>query len=281
MPPIFRHMIYLHTALPAEARALIDRYRLRAVHTDAPFRLYAGERARLVVSGVGKIATAAAVAYAQARFADEKADEKGPWLNIGIAGHAQAAIGSAFVAHKIVDITTGKTFYPFFGRETSCRSTCIYSVDQPTEDYAEDGAFDMEASAFVATAQRFVPAELAHSFKVVSDNPQSSWRNIKRGQVQEWIGQHLSTIDALIELLVKQSAQWHEQRACPPHFNSSLERWHFTVSQQYRLRRLLQQWHALSPEKSPWQDDAQLLKKASCALDYLAQRIADPALAPF
>lgn len=281
MPPILMSMIYLHTALPAEARPLIDRYHLRAVYSDSPFRLYAGASARLVVSGVGKVATAAAVAYAQARFADEPA----PWLNIGIAGHARAAIGTAFVAHKIVDVATGNTFYPFFGCATSHRSTCVYSVDQPTEDYAQDdaknGAFDMEACAFVATAQRFVPAELAHSFKVVSDNPQSSWRTIKREQVQECIAQHLPNIDALIELLVAQGTLWKEQRAHPPHLKSSLERWHFTVSQQHRLRRLLQQWHALAAEESPWQDDAQSLSKAKHALDYLTQRLADPARAPF
>ncbi len=269
-------MIYLHTALPAEARPLLDHYRLRAIAGEAPFRLYASGQVRLVVSGVGKTATAAAIAYTQARFADER----GPWLNIGIAGHASAAIATPLLVHKAIDQANERVYYPVFSFAPPCASTSLYTVDQPTSSYRQEAACDMEASAFVETAQRFVPAELAHSLKVVSDNPQSRWQEITRERIAEWIGAQLALVDTLREHLVSLATTWDKQRAIPAHFLQSLERWHFSASQQHRLQRLLTQWQAIAPSEEPWSDRAEF-HRANAALDDLEARLGDPARAPF
>jgi len=269
-------MIYLHTALPAEARSLLDHYRLRAVGGDAPFRLYASSEVCLVVSGMGKTATAAAIAYTQARFSNAP----GPWLNIGIAGHASADLATPLLVHRAIDAANENVYYPVFAFSPPCASTCVRTVDQPTNAYDEQTAFDMEASAFIETAQRFVPAELAHSLKVVSDNPQSHWRDITREQVVEWIGAQLTLIDTLREELTTVAATWEQQRARPAHFAQSLKRWHFSASQQHRLLRLLQQWQAVAADELPW-DEKVTIDRAATALDDLEARLGEPARAPF
>ena len=55
-------MIHLVVALPAEASPLIERLGLRRDMAGRAMRLYVGDDLRLVVSGVGKVAAAAAAA---------------------------------------------------------------------------------------------------------------------------------------------------------------------------------------------------------------------------
>ena len=59
-------MINILTALPCEAKPLIHHYRLngRQVHG---FRIYENSDMRLIVSGIGKVAAAAACACLQCR----------------------------------------------------------------------------------------------------------------------------------------------------------------------------------------------------------------------
>ena len=141
-------MLYIHTALPAEARPFLDHYALRMHDASTPFSLYAGDQVRLVVSGVGKTATAAAIAYAYARFADQP----GPWINVGIAGHKTAPLGKALWVQKAVDTATDTPFFPALAIHPPCDGSVLQTVDLPRADYPADTLFDMEGSAFFQTA---------------------------------------------------------------------------------------------------------------------------------
>ena len=55
-------MLYLVVALAAEARPLLASYRLQGL-SGHPYRICAGEQTHLIVSGIGKVAAAAATAY--------------------------------------------------------------------------------------------------------------------------------------------------------------------------------------------------------------------------
>ena len=99
-------MLCLVVALAAEARPLLAPHRLRGV-SGHPYRICAGEQTHLIVSGVGKVAAAAATAYLRALIGDAPA----AWLNIGIAGHGSQAVGTALLA-QVVDIASGKPFTP-------------------------------------------------------------------------------------------------------------------------------------------------------------------------
>ncbi len=93
-------MIHLVVALAAEARPIARHLGLRGSDETAPFRLYRSESIRLVVTGVGRNACAAGAAYAFAKAGEVR---DAAWINVGVAGHATAEIGSAFVAAKIRD----------------------------------------------------------------------------------------------------------------------------------------------------------------------------------
>ncbi|MBK8957203.1 MAG: hypothetical protein IPM80_01920 [Proteobacteria bacterium] len=95
-------------ALPSEAQALVGHWRL-ALRRERPFRVYGDGPARVVVSGVGSHASAAAVGYA-AGLADAGGDHM--WLNLGIAGHVSHAVGTPLLAARITHHGREGAWYP-------------------------------------------------------------------------------------------------------------------------------------------------------------------------
>ena len=83
-------MIHFVVALPAEGKPLIDRYGLRRRTLRSDYPIYEGNDITLIVSGIGKVAAAAATACLHASTNDHR---PGVWLNVGIAGHSQRPVG--------------------------------------------------------------------------------------------------------------------------------------------------------------------------------------------
>ena len=259
-------MLCLVVALAAEARPLLAFHRLQGV-SDHPYRICAGEQTHLIVSGVGKIAAAAATAYLRALIGDTPA----AWLNIGIAGHGSQAVGTPLLAHKIVDAASGKPFYPTFTAPPPCRTTLLHTVDR-AQPATGDVAYDMEASGFCEAAQRFATSERVHCLKVVSDNPQSPYQTLNAEKVEALIETQLDAVAQVGEHLRALSQQLHALHADPPGLAELTTRWQFTTTQQHQLRGLLARWQALS--KTPIvNDDLLALQNRDEVLAHLKQQL--------
>ncbi|MGH9802752.1 MAG: hypothetical protein ACRD82_20485, partial [Blastocatellia bacterium] len=76
--PCFETRIHFLVALRCEAKALIEHFRLAQLTNERAFAIYCNESMSLTVSGVGKTAMAAALAYRYARLADPQTCA---WLN--------------------------------------------------------------------------------------------------------------------------------------------------------------------------------------------------------
>lgn len=155
------HLLFV-VALPAEARPLLDHFSLKEIDHRG-FRLYGNASTRLVLTGIGRMNAAAATAHALSTL-----PENTLVLNIGIAG-SDNPIGNLYYAYSVTD--GRKAFYPSTPFAKRIQGINVHTVDQPSEDYLDDTAFDMEASAVIATARKYVTAEFTHSLKVISDNP--------------------------------------------------------------------------------------------------------------
>ena len=260
-------MLCLIVALAAEARPLIASYRLRGVGGH-PYRICAGEQTRLIVSGVGKVAAAAATAYLRALIGDAPA----AWLNIGVAGHGRQAVGTALLAHKVVDAASAKPFYPTFTAPPPCRTTRLHTVDR-VQPAAGDAACDMEASGFCAAAQRFATSERVHCLKVVSDNPQSPYQTLNAEKVEALIEAQLDAVTHVGEHLQSLSQQVHALYADPPGFAALTARWQFTATQQHQLRGLLSRWQVLAPTTPIVNDDLLVLRDRAEVLGYIQRRL--------
>ena len=139
-------MICLTVALPAESRPLIDFYRLKPRAAKGAFRIYRNESIALVVSGVGRIAAAAATAYLHA-VTDEQ--RNCGWLNIGIAGHAEHTVGTGILASRITDSSTGTSWVAAPVPDLTISTGPLVTVEAPETHYPETVMYDMEAAGFL------------------------------------------------------------------------------------------------------------------------------------
>ena len=231
-------MLHIVTALPCEAKPLIQHYRLNGGQSENGFRIYENPQIRLIIAGIGKCAAAAACAYLQGA----EPHGKHAWLNLGIAGHGGLNIGAAVMAHKVTDASTGKCWYPAMPFKHPCPTVELVSVDQPQTDYDDNIAYDMEAAGFYATTSRFNSSELVQVLKIISDNRDTPADQVSAQQAEQIISANLDCIDELIQHLFA----LQQQQQIPPEIKQFQQQWRFSVSQQHQLQRLLQRWQARS-----------------------------------
>ncbi len=241
-------LLHLVVALPAEAQPLAERFRLKGLQSRGPWPIYEGEEMRLVVSGIGKVAAAAAASHLQGFF---RAPRQLAWLNLGIGGRGDAPLGEAFLAHKVTDRASGKNYYPSLSFETPCRTAAFLTVDRPEADFPGAEVYDLEASGFLEAAGAFSTAELVHSLKIISDNRASPHQNITRKRVEALIAARLEAIEAVIRALLGLAGELRALHREPAALQAFAERWRFTVTQERQLRRLLRQLQAIGLKPEP------------------------------
>jgi nucleoside phosphorylase len=178
-------------AMHCEAKPVIDFYRLKKSHDDNAFDLYRGDNMACIVSGIGKLASAAASAWIAARHDDAASIA---WINLGIAGAATDEPGAIFTLNQVIDADTGQRYYPAPGADSGLPGRACLTLSQPSEEYRENYLFDMEASGFMYSALRFSSAELTQSIKIVSDNHDHKTGK-DRPRVSALIHQHIDLID--------------------------------------------------------------------------------------
>lgn len=206
-------MIRFVVAMPAEARPLIDHFALRALPHPGPFPQYQNENAALIVSGIGKVTSAAATAFLHASMSDARL---AAWLNVGVAGHARRPLGEAVVAHRITDAASGKSWYPPQLLQLPCDSDIVVTVERPVSDYADDMVYDMEAAGFFTTACRFSASEIVQCYKIVSDNLAAPVGQVTTELITSLIADKLEEIEALVAGLERLSHEYQDSRFRSP-----------------------------------------------------------------
>jgi adenosylhomocysteine nucleosidase len=237
--------VFLYTALPCEARPLIDYYRLKKETTLHAFSVHRNGAITLTITGIGKTAMAAGVAYTHAKFHEPR---NPVILNIGIAGHRNENLGALFLADKITDADIGRHFYPPLAFTLPCSTLALQTHAKPQSCYPETALCDMEGSAFYETATRFSTGELCHCLKVVSDNSHTPSSAIDAARATGLIADNLDTITAIVlNLTQMQGVIGHEANNLPL-FDDINQRYRLTVSQQLQLKKLLIRLAGLNSE---------------------------------
>jgi adenosylhomocysteine nucleosidase len=234
---------FIFTALPCEAKPLTAFFKLKKDLNSHAFPVYsnADNGIALTVSGSGKTAMAAAVAYSLARF---NPTVQPVLINIGIAGHKTAAVGGVFAADKITDAETLKHYYPQLIAPLPFAAQALQTVAKPQFEYQPDCLYDMEASGFYKIAAKFSTSELIHSFKIVSDNQANPITQINAAAVTEWITAQLELLEAAVQQVLNLADSLQTQQS--PSYQAILSKWQFNVNTQLQLRHLLQRWDVLS-----------------------------------
>ncbi len=244
--------IFIYTALPCEAKPLIEHFRLKKDTTALPFAVYFNQDIHLTVTGIGKSAMAAGIGYTQARVPHENP----VLLNVGIAGHKDQPLGSLFLIDKITDFDSQRNYYPPLVFTPPCPTCGSQTVSKPQVDYSETELADMEASAFYETAVRFSSGELVQCLKVISDNQLSPATYINPKQVSALIATHIPAIEVLLGELLRLARLITQPQ--PKLFEALLQRYHFTVSEKLQLKNQLSRWAVITDQADLDLDESSL-----------------------
>jgi adenosylhomocysteine nucleosidase len=263
----YAHKIFIYTALPCEAKPLVEHFDLKKDVSVQPFAVYVNHDICLTVTGLGKSAMAAGVAYTQALFAKV---EHPVILNIGIAGHKDHLLGDLFLIDKIIDIDSQKNYYPSLIFTPPCPTGSIQTSSRPQLNYESAHLCDMEASAFYETAVRFSSSEFILCLKVISDNQLSTVENIQPKQVSALIAAHLATVESLLVRTATQAGLITSPE--PRLFEQLIQSYRFTVNERMQLKNQLSRWNVVTNHQSLDLDETRL-RSAKDVLRWLDQRI--------
>lgn len=234
-------MKFIHCALPAEARSVIDFYGLKQC-IEKPFRIYRNDEIVLVVSGIGQENVSTALGFAFGRYGVDNAI----WLNIGVCGASSAELGRAFVVNKCINYSTGDAVYPPQLADHSFGTSQLFTVDAPEQRYMEEGLYDMEAFSFFRAATRFSSSEWVQSVKLVSDNAISGLAHVNKSFVVDTIEKHMAEVDAYLAQLNDLTSIAHAGDELQAYADEFLLKWRFSVTQKKQLTSVLKRFLVLS-----------------------------------
>jgi hypothetical protein len=184
-------MINLIVALPAEAKPLNQHFGLKRVQPDGDRPIYRNGDIQLLLSGHGSEQAANAC-----RSIISSDDDY--WINVGIAGHPNAAVGELFQVNQVVHKATRKTW------ELSCQypsQSGLITVDEPVTHYPENALYDMEAAGITSLLAESDQLAKTIILKIVSDNLQNPTTQISGRLVKSLINHQLETIDKIIHAI--------------------------------------------------------------------------------
>jgi hypothetical protein len=231
----------LVVALKAEASPLIECFKLAKESVPSPFPLFANDRHRLVLSGVGKELSAKATSYLSERFPQPNQ----AWLNFGLAGHGTLELGTAFLANRILDDGGENAFYPTQLLDHDLESSALQTCSSPVSDYPDPIGYDMEASAFCASASLSSIRELIQVVKIVSDNPDHPLDSFDRATAHALIESALPSILPLVDQLEELAHKIAPSPDLAELVDSALAHHPFSETQRHQVRKLLTHAHTL------------------------------------
>jgi hypothetical protein len=166
-------MITVYCALYQEAQNFICDFELKKENENRHFQVFSNEDigVRLVITGVGGVAAATAVAEISTLYPPGKTDLL---LNFGsCAGGEEFSVGDFFLCNKITEAATGRTFYPDVLYSHPFEETEILSVAKVVklEEMSDCGGLcDMEAAAIYQAGNYYYSPDRMLFLKVVTDH---------------------------------------------------------------------------------------------------------------
>ena len=227
-------MLIFTCALHCEAKPVIDFYRLKKDRHPGAFDVYKKEDVACVVTGIGQLNMATACGWAAATLPGAQR----LWINLGVAGHHDLAIGTPVLALKIGGEDSERVFYPVALARHEFVTGEIISQTHARRDYHAKALYDMEAWAYVNAVSHFDTLEACQCIKVISDNTTSEL-NRDKAFISQLIEPHVSAIAKYAAQVELSLANRPDSELMDEHIDRFLALAHFTESERIQLRKLL------------------------------------------
>jgi len=260
------------TALHCEAKPLIEHFQLKKISEgNPPFPIFVNKEQtiHLIVTGVGKVKAAAGTTFLHCWTGSKPTS---CFLNIGIAGSTQFALGDCLLIHKIMENSTGRCWYPFVSLIKNKNQGQLITHDVPQQSYPAAGLVDMEGAAFFQTASHFVSQEHIQIMKIVSDNDTSSQNQLNEETVKQFVAKNVSSISDVAHYLLNLSEQENNLNKDPDHLTDFQSTWHFTHSQTLQLKEYLRRWQKQITKINVW-DFCKQEKNSAAVINKIMQKL--------
>lgn len=246
LPNNSKSVLNLLVAHMPEAKPLLRQFALSEV-ARSPLPVFANDAGVcLTVTGNGATAMSAAVKA----LASWQGDCVAPaWLNIGIAGHGSAGIGSGLLVNKIVDARSENTYFPTPGT-SGLPVTALWTVTEVERSYPQAVAYDMEGAAFWEAASCYGQMDQIQLFKIVSDNPEQHVDDFRIEAVAGLFRGQETSLATLVETMRNEASEYQRIYTLPKEHAALIARYHFTATQRVQLEKLLRRWIAFERPSS-------------------------------
>ena len=233
-------------ALKEEAETILDEYNMDFVPEFRLFPVFSNfDKTRwLVVSGIGRHNSAAAASYL---YVISNASRSTSWINLGIAGSGKGNYGDLCLVNKISNNGSSNT-YPATMPSVTFGKMKLFTSDIPVENYISHELIDMEGSAFYDVTNKLSGREFICLIKVISDGPTNSIKDLNRFKIIELIKSNITNIKTVISYYEKLSADECKTTNKSKIFLQISSQWHFTVSQKYKLNKLIRRINTLTKD---------------------------------
>lgn len=205
-------MLTIYCALFTEAQEIIKIFQLKKENERHHFEVFSDveKGIRVVITGVGAIAAATAVAEISTCYSPERADLI---CNFGSCAAAEEIpVGKVYLCNKLTEENSGRTFYPdicyrhpFAEAElVSCGQ--IRTAEEMESDRKESpqSLYDMEAAAIFQAANYYYGPHQMIFIKVVSDHGFDAKRTLSSAT-------HTADMRAFMTVLMKKAVS----EVCP------------------------------------------------------------------
>ena len=189
------------TALPAEARPFIDRFKLKSDENQSDLNVYSNESCSLLITGIGSGQVKSVLPVFLKRISDF---DNVILFNIGIAGgHPdKTEIGEVYPVNKVTNDETYDKYFLTIPEKNEFDTMLLTTVAKgiTTGHMGYEGLVDMEAAIIIATAISYLNIDKIAVIKVVSDHMNiAEWSSL---DVCEIIRSKLDSICAFMELYI-------------------------------------------------------------------------------
>ena len=229
-------------ALHCEAKPIIQHYRMKPCGKHGQAQFFEGETARLAVAGVGSLSSAIATTALGERFPSIDAT----WLNIGICGGGNAAIGEAFIGNKITSDYSREVIYPQLVGKPPWPGIEIKTLNAPSSRYETGRVFDMEAFGFYTAALAFTTSERVQCIKVVSDNSVSpASAHFDKTDISGLIASQIPKIESFLDNTEFSEAEYQMRDWASDLLSAAKTRYSLTETEGHQLFSRIRQLDAL------------------------------------
>ena len=228
-------------ALRVESEVILKLYNLKPQNfKEKKYKVYNNKKLNiwLILSGIGNQNSALATKYL---YEVSPKLEANIWINIGMAGSNDLAIGSIFNVQKISyeNIYNKLNFYTSALFNNIIPSGELVSVDKVERKFPAKGkVYDMEGYGFIKTAEKFCDRELIYIIKIVSDNKKNPPKNFIK-TTKHYMKLNLKIIKKFINKLITIVSNL-ESKDNTAAINLVCEKYHLSFSRKIIITELLE-----------------------------------------